>query len=142
MRRLSCRLCFSTNLSWHHFFLQSFVLVWENERMLWHYYFANHAPNSSRSFMGFSMLLEKSVYGRDQGIYQKWWREGNWPKNYWKHFFFYYLHRIYVLNCIAMSLCWEGLTKRLLRRKTFSEYKLLGSCNLIHYFILWMPTPL
>lgn len=53
--------------------------------------------------------------------------------------FLYYLHRIYMLNCIAMSLCWEGLTKRLSRRKTFNEYKLLGSCDLIHYFILWMP---
>lgn len=34
---------------------------------------------------------------------------------------FYYLHRIPIPNCIAMSLCWEGLTKRLSRRKTFNE---------------------
>lgn len=38
-----------------------------------------------------------------------------------------------------MSLCWEGFKKRSSRRKTFNEYMLLGSCDLIHYFILWMP---
>lgn len=36
---------------------------------------------------------------------------------------FYYLHRNSVLNCISISLCWEGLTKRLSRRKTFNELK-------------------